>query len=126
MPAGLEDLALEAQDSDGELELPSGILSAELFTLDSLASAYEDEAGSTSAATDVFAKEPEASLQSLASFRLPRGGKRVRVRGLLLVGGTYDVVKQGRWEERQGAEEGESCVICEGRRWSTSGPGLSK
>lgn len=91
------------QDSEAELELPSGIRSAQLFTLDSLAAAYEAEP-----AADIYANEPEMSFQSLASFRLPRGGKRVKVRGLLLVGGTYDVVKQGRWEERQGVEESES------------------
>ncbi|BGP27550.1 type B carboxylesterase domain containing protein [Rhodotorula toruloides] len=94
------NLALEAQESDVELELPSGIRSAELFTLESLTSTYNK-----GPAADVHANEPETSFQSLASFRLPRSGKRVEVRGLLLVGGTYDVVKQGRWEERQGVEE---------------------
>ncbi|PRQ71148.1 hypothetical protein AAT19DRAFT_10688 [Rhodotorula toruloides] len=108
-PADPEDLALDVQDSEAELELPSGIRSAQLFTLDSLAAAYDDKP-----AADIYANEPETSFQSLASFRLPRGGKKVKVRALLFVGGTYDVVKQGRWEERQGVEEVSSLLrVCD-------------
>ncbi|GAA5905564.1 hypothetical protein JCM8208_005772 [Rhodotorula glutinis] len=51
--------------------------------------------------------EPEYRGEALTSFSLPRrrGGGRLRVQGVVLVGGTYDVVKQGRWLEGWGASE---------------------
>ncbi|BGP51578.1 hypothetical protein JCM10450v2_007525 [Rhodotorula kratochvilovae] len=53
--------------------------------------------------------EPESRGESLSAFTLRDARGRVRGRaritGVVLVGGTYDVVKQGRWEEKWGVGE---------------------
>ncbi|GAA5846715.1 hypothetical protein JCM9279_003423 [Rhodotorula babjevae] len=78
-------------------DIPSGVRACGLWTLEP----------SSGAGADVVNDEPEYHGEALASFALPRrrGGGRLRVQGVVLVGGTYDVVKQGRWLEGWGAAE---------------------
>lgn len=82
-------------------DVPSGVRACRLWTLPPSAGVDDDDEG---------ADEPEYRGEALASFSLPRrrGGGRLRVQGIVLVGGTYDVVKQGRWLEGWGAGEGAS------------------
>jgi len=82
-------------------DVPSGVRACRLWTLPPSAGVNDDNDG---------ADEPEYRGEALASFSLPRrrGGGRLRVQGIVLVGGTYDVVKQGRWLQGWGAGEGAS------------------
>ncbi|KPV71918.1 uncharacterized protein RHOBADRAFT_56297 [Rhodotorula graminis WP1] len=79
-------------------DVPSGVRACRLWTL-------APSSGGAQDGVVVVEDEPEYGGEALASFALPRrrGGGRLRVQGVVLVGGTYDVVKQGRWLEGWGA-----------------------
>ncbi|GAA5905488.1 hypothetical protein JCM6882_004766 [Rhodosporidiobolus microsporus] len=93
------------------VNIPAGILSAQLWTLDSLLSRSSSLPSPSLPSSPASARqhEPEHRAESIPSFTLEngrgrRGGqeKRLRVRGMVLVGGVYDVVQQMKAEEKVG------------------------
>ncbi|GAA5827706.1 hypothetical protein JCM11251_001798 [Rhodosporidiobolus azoricus] len=110
-----------AEDDEGlndvpSVNVPSGVLSAQLWTLDSLpsrcsAASFSSTSYEASSHVPSGGAEPEERGESISSFTVPLGRgrsggrKRVRVRGMVLSGAMYDVAQQMKTEEKIGMSE---------------------